>query len=210
MVNKPSKAQIGWALVVAAALLATLFFGVNYPIPEPPAEPVIESRAAGNVEIMPALRVLNYIENQGTLTQTGNATLAGDLAVAGAMAVTGGSNYTGNVSFGGDATVTDDLAVGSSLATAKQLNITVTMNSPITVTGSFTGLTAAGSVATAAISGCEANGHLTMFANMGSNTITITDTGNLKLSANWAAGQFDTLTTLGDGSNCIEIARANN
>jgi hypothetical protein len=204
MVNKPSKAQIGWALVVAAALLATLFFGVNYPIPEPPAEPVIESRAAGNVEIMPALRVLNYIENQGALTQTGDATFGG------AVAVTGATNFTGNASFAGDATVTDDLAVGSSISAAKQTNITVTTNMTITVTGSFTGLTAAGSVATAAISGCEANGHLTMFANMGSNTITITDTGNLKLSANWAAGQFDTLTTLGDGSNCIEIARANN
>lgn len=202
--NKPSKAQIGWALVVAAALLATLFFGVNYPIPDPPAAPVIESRAAGNVDVVKALRVVNYIENQGTLTQAGNATFGGTVAV------TGASNWTGNASFAGDATVTDDLVVGSSLSAAKQTNITVTNNMTITLTGSFTGLTAAGAVGTAAISGCEANGHVSLFANVGSNTITITDTGNLKLAGNWAAGQYDTLLTIGDGSNCIEVTRANN
>jgi len=49
-----------------------------------------------------------------------------------------------------------------------------------------------------------------VLVNVGSNTITLTDTGTLKLSANAALGQYDTITLQSDGTNWIELAKANN
>lgn len=87
MVNKPSKGQIGWAIVVVAMIAASLFFGVRYPIPDPPeGGPMVESRAAGNVDVSTALRVLNYIENRGTLEQAGVATFGANPLFEGATA----------------------------------------------------------------------------------------------------------------------------
>jgi len=45
---------------------------------------------------------------------------------------------------------------------------------------------------------------------VGSNTITLTDTGTLKLGGNAALGQYDSITLLSDGTNWIQVSKADN
>jgi len=91
-----------------------------------------------------------------------------------------------------------------------QSSVTVTADSTIAVTGQIVPLTAAGAVGTATVTGCNTAGKVTIFRNTSANTITITDTGTLMLSGNAALGQYDTLMTVGDGTNCIEVAQTDN
>jgi hypothetical protein len=49
-------------------------------------------------------------------------------------------------------------------------------------------------------------GDVLTLVNIGSNAITITDTGTLKLSGNAALGQYDSVTLLSDGTNWIQVA----
>lgn len=88
--NKPSKTQIGWGLVVVVAVLVSLFFGVTYPLPPAPVETPVGVEARGvNVRTEKALVVENYIDDKGTLDVAGAATIGGALTVTGA--ITGGS-----------------------------------------------------------------------------------------------------------------------
>lgn len=172
MVQKPNKGQIGWALVTVAIMLATLFFGVTYPIPEPPApEQQVGVQLAREFEA-------DYLRVQH------DAAVDGELTVGGATV--------------------------DSLSIAAQNAISVTDSLTLTVTSSLVPLASAGTVGTGTVLGCEAAGALTTFYNTTNTSITITETGNLALAGDWTAGQFDTLTLIGDGTNCVEIARSNN
>jgi hypothetical protein len=42
------------------------------------------------------------------------------------------------------------------------------------------------------------------------DTITLTDTGTLKLSGNAALGQYDNITLMSDGANWVELSETNN
>ena len=88
------KQRIGWAIVAIVLTLVSLFFGVNYPIPEPP-----EVLALGTTH----LTGLEIIEG-------------GTLAVAGA------STFTGAVTASNDLTVDDTFAIDDtdSVITATQ------------------------------------------------------------------------------------------
>ena len=46
--------------------------------------------------------------------------------------------------------------------------------------------------------------------NIGTNTITITDTAPLIMAGNLALGQYDNLTLRSDGTRWIEMGRSNN
>ena len=46
--------------------------------------------------------------------------------------------------------------------------------------------------------------------NNSNTTITISDTGTLKLSGNIALGQYDTLVLISDGTNWVQLATTNN
>jgi 3D (Asp-Asp-Asp) domain-containing protein len=86
---------------------------------------------------------------------------------------------------------------------------TVTQNAQITPVGTFHRLTSAASVSTADIEILDA-GTVVVLVNVGSNTITISDTGTLKLSGDIALGANDTVTLLSDGTNWIQLATSNN
>lgn len=53
-------------------------------------------------------------------------------------------------------------------------------------------------------------GDVLILANQASTTITISDTGTLKLSGNLALGQYDSVTLISDGTNWIQAATSNN
>jgi len=98
--NKPSKAQIGWGVVAIAALLATLFFGVNYPIPPAPSEPGLgsldgimdemESRSLSRPVQLRDVRILQDLAVGGDAAVTGDVTAGGDVTITGELEVTGG------------------------------------------------------------------------------------------------------------------------
>jgi hypothetical protein len=110
----------------------------------------------------------------------------------------------GSISFGGS-TITS-----GQVTNTPQGTVTVTDNSTITCTSAVVPLTAGGAVGTANISGCATAGRVTMLHNIVAQTITITDTGTIMLEGNAALSQYDTLTLLGDGTNCLQIAKSTN
>ena len=136
--------------------------------------------------------------------------IAGEIYNKGTLAVDGASTLTGAVTMAGAATVGTSLGVGTSIDFGDQSAVTVTNGGTIAVTDDFVPLTAAGSVGTGTITGCSTLGKVSLLYNTANQTITISDTGTLKLSGNAALGQYDTLSLMGDGSNCIEFAQADN
>ena len=133
-----------------------------------------------------------------TIQQGGLSLTTGDLAVT-----------AGSASIGNDLAVTDDATIGSDLITTKQTAVTVTSGSTITPTGTYQLITSAGAVGTSSVGGCT-SGRVLVLANSGSNTITLTDTGTLKLGGNAALGATDTLTLVCDGTNWNQLSKADN
>ena len=128
-------------------------------------------------------------------------------AIGGAL--TGAAaNFTGNVTtdgtFSADGTITTQAGLNLIPGTA----ISVTDGSTITPTTAIQELTAAGNVG-AALAACG-DGQVLVLVNLSNVTITITDTGTIRLAGNAALGQYDTLTVVGSGVTCLETARANN
>ena len=119
---------------------------------------------------------------------------SGNVATAGTLGV------TGNTTLGGDVTVDDDLIIDPQAGT-----IAVTDDSTITALGTVTKLSAAASCGTATITAGTA-GQVLILMGPAANTITITDTGTLKLSGNCALTANDTLTMISDGTNWNEVS----
>lgn len=95
------------------------------------------------------------------------------------------------------------------LCAVAQMTITVAQNSVITPTGVYQPLTAEATCGTASIAALPA-GNIVVFENLSTNTITLTDTGTLKLGGNAALGQYDTLTVISDGTNWIQVSKVDN
>lgn len=90
--------------------------------------------------------------------------------------------------------------------------IAVTANmTPLNSTGTFQRLTAAAAVGTtgAAITVRPAGTWLTLI-NVGSNTITFTETGTLISAGNIALGANDAATLWSDGTNWYQVSGSNN
>lgn len=87
--------------------------------------------------------------------------------------------------------------------------VAVTQDSTITASSTVVQLSAAGSVSTGSIS-TSTSGQLLILLGPASNTVTISDTGTLKLGGDRALSANDTLTLLGDGTNWNEISFSNN
>lgn len=143
------------------------------------------------------------------LTVNTQAAIGTDLTVADDADVSGDATVGGTLGVTGDATFTGAASMNTYLVLAPQANVTVTMGSTITPTGSYQPLTSAGNVGTASIV-AGAAGTILRLVNVGSNTITISDTGTLKLSGDIALGQYDSLLLLGDGTNYIQMGTSNN
>lgn len=135
-----------------------------------------------------------------------NVTAGGITADAGDLTLTAGSAIIGN-----DLSVADDLT-SADLFNTRAATVTVTTDGVITPTGAYQPLSAAGAVQTSDIAGCTVanDGRLVTLINGVNQTITITDTGTLKLASTYAMGQYDSLSLRCDTVNWIEIGRSNN
>jgi len=131
-----------------------------------------------------------------TSTLTGDVTLGDDLTVTDLVTAA-------------DATVTDDLTTVD-LYASQAASQTITAGGTITPTGLYHQITAAAARGTSSVAGVSTAGRVVTIVNVGSNTITLTDTGTLKLAGNAALGQYDSITLLSDGTNWIQVSKADN
>lgn len=108
-----------------------------------------------------------------------------------------------------DVTVSDDLTTLDLYAT-QSTSQTIAATGGITPTGAYHQITAAAARGTSSVAGVSTAGRIVTLVNVGSNTITLTDTGTLKLGGNAALGQYDSITLLSDGTNWIQVSKADN
>lgn len=111
----------------------------------------------------------------------------------------------------GGVTTFNNLNVINSYRANKRANITVTQDMTVTVTGTYQPLTSAGAVS---FSGdrllIRPEGTILVLVNVGSNTITITETANIKSAGNIALGALDTATLISDGADWYQLSGSNN
>lgn len=144
------------------------------------------------------------ITNFSNLVLSGDLTVGDDATVADTLTAADVTT-SDDLTVGDDLTVADDATVTGDLTLGQQSVITLTQAGTLTPTGSYQQITAAGAVSFGSIVAGTAGDVLTL-VNIGSNSITITDTGTLKLSGNAALGQYDTILLLSDGTNWIQIS----
>jgi hypothetical protein len=146
-----------------------------------------------------------------SLRTTGDLTVGDDLTVvgdiSGAMLPTS-INASGNVDVTGNLEVVDHIANSGQEYYITGSAYTVTDGATITPAEALVELTAAGTVG-ASVATCT-DGQWVMFVNTAAQTITITDTGSVRLAGDWAGAQTDTLTLACIGVLWYEMARANN
>lgn len=90
-------------------------------------------------------------------------------------------------------------------------SIIVTMNGTINPTGSIQKITAGGAVSVSGdnVTIKPAGTELTL-VNVGSNTITITETANIKSAGNLVLGTLDTAVLVSDGADWYQVSGSNN
>lgn len=94
---------------------------------------------------------------------------------------------------------------------APRAAITVADNGTINSTGTYQKLTAAAAVGTSGDNlTIKPAGSVLILVNVGAQTITITETANMKSAGNIALGTLDSATLLSDGADWYQIAASNN
>jgi hypothetical protein len=150
-----------------------------------------------------------YLRLNSNTLMTGSLYMDGELRVNGAIFDNGaGLRLDDNTTVTGTLSSTGAVAVGTWLRGVAQSGIVVT--GWITPTGSFQPISAAAWVTPTLNVSAGASGDMLMLVNTGTPSICLVDTGSVVLSADWTAGQYDTLLLYHDGSRWLELARANN
>lgn len=160
---------------------------------------------AQSISNFSAIRVITLYVT-GSETIGGDSTIGDDLTVTD-LATVADLTATDDIVSTDDTTVGDDLTItGDAIFTpparvslgATQTLVLATANVPISSTAS------AGVLPT-----CAA-GKIYYVHNVGAQSIIITDSGTSKIESTYTMGNSDSITLLGVGSNCVELARANN
>jgi len=105
-------------------------------------------------------------------------------------------------------TVTDVLKTGF-FAMTPASTIVLNFNDYLTPTTSYQPISSTQAIGTASIA-IKPAGTLLRIANVGSQTITFTDTGTLVLSGNSALGANDVALLISDGTNWIQVGESDN
>ena len=146
------------------------------------------------------------------LTVTDTATFTSGVNVAGALSAAATTVDTliveGNGDVVGNFEVADHLLTQAELYMIPPAALTVTNGGTITPTASVMELTAAGAVGAELIN--AADGQLLILINTSANTITISETAAAVMAGNFAMGQGDSLTLMGNGVVWYELSRSNN
>lgn len=144
--TKPTGERIAWAVVAAAILIVSLLFGVNYPIPAPPATPApMPAAAAGGPRERIAIDagVDSYVYNGADMIfysndhSTSTASIAGDSGTVTGATVAATSNLT-TPKLTASGTITGNALVAVGNATVATLTVGSTVfavSSPITISG---------------------------------------------------------------------------
>jgi len=144
--------------------------------------------------------VLAESSNFDSIVTTGDITAGDDLVVTD-QATTA------------DLTTSDDVVVGDDLTVAGDLIMTPPVRWSLSATQTLTPVTANVPISSSAAAGflpvCAA-GKIFHFHNVGSQNIIITDSTTSKINGTYTMGNSDSITLLGVGSNCVELARSNN
>lgn len=158
----------------------------------------------GNVRAK-QLNVLGATDLDGTLNVDGAATF--EALTMGAL-VADSFNVTGNADVGGNMEVVDHLLTQEHFYMIPPAVVTVTDGGIITPTGAVVELTAAGAVG--AELAAASDGQFLILINTVAQTITISETTGVRIAGDFAMGQYDTLTLIGQGVSWHEVARSNN
>ncbi len=153
----------------------------------------------GNVRAR-QLNVLGATDLDGALNVDGTSTLAA--IVADSFNVSGNGDVTGNLE------VVDHLLTQEHLYMIPPAAVTVTDGGIITPTGAVVELTAAGTVASSLAP--AGDGQLLILINTANQTITVSETTTARMAGDFAMGQYDTITFIGQGVTWHETARSNN
>jgi hypothetical protein len=144
------------------------------------------------------------VRNLAVIQSGGLTVSAGDVSLSGTT--TAGNITADDVNF-------NNLDVSSSTSTrVLDFNssevVTLTNNLVWEPEEAYTPILSTGSI-TVQLSACDA-GRLIVIVNTVNQTITFSDTAPAILSGSTALGQYDSLTLMGDGTRCIEIAQVDN
>ncbi len=179
-----------WSVVLALTLLLTGYAALNAQTIKQNFEWIIAKRITVTLNGI-------TVQRGGVTVTDGGITVADD-----DVTVTEGVTAA-------DVTVSDDLTT-LDLYVTQSASQTITYGGTITPTGAYHQITAAAARGTSSVAGVSTAGRVVTLVNVGSNTITLTDTGTLKLSGNAALGQYDSITLLSDGTNWIQVSKADN
>lgn len=136
-----------------------------------------------------------------TVTIKDNLTLTGTASAA-SLLVSGNGDVTGNLE------VVDHLLTQAELYMIPPANLTVTNGGIITPTAAVMVLTAAGTVGSSLAP--AGDGQFLILVNNANQTITISETATARMAGDFAMGQYDTITFIGEGVTWHETARSNN
>jgi hypothetical protein len=135
-----------------------------------------------------------------TVTANGITVQAGDVAVTAGVTAA-------------DVTASDDVGVGDDLTVTGDMVLTAPVRASLSATQTLTPITSNVPISSSAAAGilpvCAAGG-IFHIHNVGTQSIVITDSGTSKINGTYTMGNSDSITLLGVGSNCVELARSNN
>jgi len=189
--------------VVATLLITVALLGAGWYSTSPAAAQTFRTLIDGWV-IMDKVTINHDAEIKGTLT-VGTVATTGAVS-AGSFAATGAVSAESIAATGAVQAATVSTAFGQFTAASV---LTITQGLTITPASSYQPIASVGNVSTGVIA-TGAAGNILMLVNTADTTITISDTGTLKLSGDLALGQFDSVTLISDGTNWVQLATSNN
>jgi hypothetical protein len=129
-----------------------------------------------------------------------------DLTATDDVIATDDLRATDGLSVTGNSTLGEDVLVDNYQSFTKQTRVVVTDGSTITPLGTYTPISSTATTGTSAITAGERAGQLLILHNVGSSTITLTDTGTLHLTGNGTMTADDSTMLIWDGSAWNQIA----